>query len=158
MADVALTLRDIRPGDAGEVLTLQRASFVSEALIYGTVQMPALTQSLESLAAELEKNLGCVAVRGHRIVGAARGQLSGDLLLIGRMTVAPDQQGNGIGARLLAAVEQRGRDAGATEAELFTGSLSEANLRLYQREGYVETERVHTDAGIDEVYLRKPLT
>lgn len=156
--DDDLEVRPIRPEDAGEVLTLQRAAFVSEALIYGTPHMPALTQSLESLTAELEENLGCVAVRGTRMVGAARAQLSGDLLLIGRIVVAPDQQGTGVGSRVLAALEQRGRAAGAAEAELFTGSLSEANLRLYQREGYVETERVHTDGGIDEVYLRKPLT
>ncbi len=158
MADGDLSIRDIRPGDAGEVLTLQRASFVSEALIYDTVRMPALTQSLDELVAELNENLGCVAVSGTRMVGAARARRDGDLLLVGRITVAPDQQGAGIGSRVLAAVEERGRAAGATEAELFTGSLSEANLRLYQREGYVETERVHTDGGIDEIYLRKPLT
>ena len=152
-----LEVRPISPDDAGEVLTLQRAAFVSEALIYDTPHMPALTQSLESLAAELQENLGCVALRGPRIVGAARAQLSGDLLLIGRIVVAPDQQGTGVGSRVLGALEDRGRNAGATEAELFTGSLSEANLRLYEREGYVETERVHTDGGIDEVYLRKPL-
>lgn len=50
-----------------------------------------------------------------------------------------------------------GRAAGAVQAELFTGSLSEANLRLYEREGYVETERVDGDDGIQQVFLRKRL-
>ena len=152
-----LTLRPIRPEDAGEVLTLQRAAFVQEAQIYGTPELPPLTQTLAELEAELAENLGCVAVDGTRLVGAVRARRDGDLLLVGRLTIAPDQQGRGIGTQLLAAVEERGAALGATEAELFTGSLSEANLRLYRREGYVETQRVPGDDGVEQVFLRKHL-
>ncbi|MFS0865720.1 GNAT family N-acetyltransferase [Microbacterium sp. 179-B 1A2 NHS] len=155
MSDIEI--RPITPDDAGEVLTLQRAAFVQEALIYGSPDMPPLTQTLEELRAELETNLGRVAVDGSRIVGALRAQLDGELLLIGRIAIAPDQQGRGIGSQLLAAAEQAGAEAGAREAELFTGSLSEANLRLYQREGYAESERVPQDGGTEQVFLRKPL-
>ena len=153
-----IAVRPIEPRDAGEVLTLQRAAFVQEALIYGTPQLPPLTQTLDELEAELRENLGCVALRGPRVVGAARARLDGTLLLIGRLAIAPDQQGAGIGTTLLSAVEERGRAAGAMDAELFTGSLSEANLRLYEREGYVEMERVPGDDGIEQVFLRKSLT
>src|SRR5687768_2022572 len=111
-----LTVRPIRPDDAGEVLTLQRAAFVQEAQIYGTPQLPPLTQTLYELEAELAENLGCVAVDGTRIVGAVRARRDGELLLVGRLTIAPDQQGRGIGTRLLAAVEERGAALGATEA------------------------------------------
>lgn len=156
VSDDQIDIRDIRPEDAGEVLTLQRAAFVNEAIIYGDPDMPPLTQTLEELQAELVENLGCVAVDGPRIVGAVRARRDGDLLLIGRISIAPDQQGRGIGTKLLAAVEERGRDAGARTAELFTGSLSEANLRLYQRQGYAESERVPGD-GSDQVFLQKPL-
>lgn len=152
-----IQIRDIHPDDAGEVLTIQRAAFVQEAQIYGSADMPPLTQTLEELRAELEQNLGCVALAGRRIVGAVRAVRDGDLLLIGRIAIAPDQQGEGIGSRLLAAVERRGADAGATEAELFTGSHSEANLRLYEREGYVESERVDAGDGTAQVFLRKRL-
>ncbi|QLD13250.1 GNAT family N-acetyltransferase [Microbacterium oleivorans] len=150
-------IRPIDPADAGEVLTLQRAAFVQEALIYDAVDMPPLTQTLEELEAELVGNLGLVAVDDGRIVGAVRARVDGDLLLVGRIAIAPDQQGSGIGSALLAAVEARGRDAGAGTAELFTGSLSEANLRLYEREGYRESERVPHDDGTFQVFLRKPL-
>lgn len=155
--DTDLTIRPIEPGDAGEVLTLQRAAFVQEALIYATPDMPPLTQTLEELEAELVDNLGCVALTGSRMVGAVRARRDGELLLVGRLAIAPDQQGRGIGTRLLSAVERRGAEEGATEAELFTGSLSEANLRLYEREGYVESQRVSGDDGIEQVFLRKPL-
>jgi ribosomal protein S18 acetylase RimI-like enzyme len=153
----ALEILPIAPGDAGEALTLQRAAFVQEALIYDSVQMPPLTQSLEELRAELVDNLGCVAREDGRMLGIVRARTDGDLLLIGRLAIAPDVQGRGIGSRLLRAVEDRGREAGCDEAELFTGSLSEANLRLYERSGYHETERVAGDDGIEQVFLRKPL-
>ena len=54
---------------------------------------------------------------------------------------------------LLAAVEAK---SDAAEAELVTGSLSEGNLRLYRREGCVETQRV-TLPGVQLVHLREPL-
>lgn len=147
----------ITPDDAGEALTLQRAAFVQEALIYDSVQMPPLTQSLDELRAELVDNLGCVARERGRMLGAVRAQRDGDLLLIGRIAIAPDVQGKRIGSRLLDAVEARGREAGCREAELFTGSLSEANLRLYVRAGYRESGRVEEDEGIEQVFLRKRL-
>lgn len=150
-------IRPIAVDDAGEVLTLQRAAFVQEALIYDAVDMPPLTQTLDEVRGELEDNLGCVALDGERMVGCVRARVDGDLLLIGRIAIAPDQQGAGLGTALLSAVEERGREAGATTAELFTGSLSEANLRLYEREGYEESERVPGDDGTAQVFLRKQL-
>ena len=152
-----VTVRPVRPEDAGEVMTLQRAAFVQEALIYGTPEMPPLTQTLDEVESELQENLGCVALDGPRMVGVVRARLDGPLLLVGRIAIAPDRAGEGLGTTLLAAVERRGAEAGATEAELFTGSLSEANLRLYEREGYVETERVQGDDGVEQVFLRKRL-
>lgn len=155
MSDV--TIRPLSPDDAGEVMTLQRAAFVQEAQIYGSIDMPAFTQTLDAVESELAENDGCVAHIGTRMVGVARARHDGTLLMIGRIAIAPDVQGEGVGSRLLAAVEQRGREAGCTVAELFTGSLSEANLRLYERAGYTESQRVPTGDGIEEIYLRKPL-
>ena len=152
-----VTTRPIEPRDAGEVMTLQRAAFVQEALIYGSPEMPPLTQTLDEVESELRENIGVVALDGTRMIGALRARVDGDLLLVGRIAIAPDRAGEGIGSALLEAVERRGAEAGATEAELFTGSLSEANLRLYERLGYRETQRVPGDDGTAQVFLRKRL-
>ncbi|GLJ60103.1 GCN5 family acetyltransferase [Microbacterium barkeri] len=157
MGELDLDIREIREEDAGEVMTLQRAAFVSEAQIYGSADMPPLTQTLDEVRWELRENLGCVALDGGRMVGALRARTDGELLLIGRIAIAPDMQGHGIGSRLLDAVEARGASAGAREAELFTGSLSEANIRLYERQGYRETERIDEGDGTAQVFLRKRL-
>src|SRR5829696_252305 len=98
-----VVLSPISPDDAGEVLTVQRAAFVSEALIYGSVDMPPLTQTLEELEAELRDAEGWVARKDGRLVGAIRTREDGRMLLIGRIAIAPDQQGSGIGRALLEA-------------------------------------------------------
>lgn len=149
-----VVISPITPADAGEVLTVQRAAFASEALIYGSADMPPLVQTLAELEAELREADGWVARIDGRLVGAIRTREEGGLLLIGRIAIAPDQQGSGIGRTLLEAAESH---SSATEAELFTGSLSEANIRLYERCGYVETERVDQGDGIQEVFFRKRL-
>ncbi len=116
--------------------------------------MSPLTQTLPELEYELRENLGYVALRGDRLVGAARAVASDDMLLIGRIAIAPDQQGAGIGQRLLDALEHRGRELGCRVAELFTGSLSADNLALYTRLGYRESVRIAQDDGTEQVFLQ----
>jgi ribosomal protein S18 acetylase RimI-like enzyme len=150
--DIALSR--ISQSDAGEVLTIQRAAFVSEAQIYGTADMPPLTQTLEEVRAELADAKGWVARVDGRLVGAIRVRETDELLLIGRIAIAPDMQGSGIGRTLLDAAE---RDSRAPEAELFTGSLSEANIRLYEDCGYRIVTRVDQGDGTEQLFMRKPL-
>lgn len=141
----------LTPDDAGEVLTLQRAAYVTEAQIYGDPFLPALTQSLAELEQELA--LPALGIRlGARLVGAVRWTVEDGVAHIGRLTVVPDLQGQGIGTRLLRAAEEA---SGADCFELFTGHLSAANIRLYQREGYHLTRREPLRDGVDLVYLRK---
>ncbi|MFD4960106.1 GNAT family N-acetyltransferase [Microbacterium sp. NPDC058389] len=137
--------------DAGELLTLQRAAYASEAQIYRDPFLPALTQSLEELTSEL-RGPGLGLRSAGRLVGAVRWSVNGGIAHIGRLTVAPDLQGRGIGTRLLRDAEEA---SGADRFELFTGHLSEANIRLYEREGYAVDRREPLHAGVDLVYLVK---
>ena len=145
-ASAALT-----PDDAGEVLTLQRAAYASEAQLYGDPFLPALTQTLDELRAELA-GPGLGIRDDGRLIGAVRWATDAGVAHIGRLTVAPDQQGRGLGTRLLREAEAA---SGATAFELFTGHLSLANIRLYEREGYVESRREPLQPGVELVYLRK---
>ncbi|MEV8268391.1 GNAT family N-acetyltransferase [Microbacterium sp. NPDC076911] len=151
---IEIVISALQPADAGEVLTVQRAAFVSEAIIYRSVDMPPFTQTLAEVESELRETQGWAARVNGRLVGAIRARSAGGRLLIGRIAIAPDMQGRGIGQALLEAAE---RNTHAVEAELFTGSLSEANIRLYESCGYVESERVDKGDGIEEIYLRKKL-
>src|ERR1700751_3904743 len=129
-------LRAIAPGDAGEVLTLQRASFVTEAQAHGAPPLPPLTQPLAELRAELEDPScrGWTVREAGRLVACVRVHVSGDIADLVRLVVAPDRQGGAIGTRLLRAAEDR-LPPHVREIRLFTGERSHANLRLYERHG-----------------------
>lgn len=139
--------------DAGEILTLQRAAYVSEAQLYGDPFIPPLVESLGQVRAVIQSGIVLKATDTGRIVGAVRAQLSGTTCLVGRLVVAPDRQGQGLGTALLGALHDTVPDAEAFD--LFTGHLSEANLRLYRRLGYRETRRERMDDHLTLVHLRR---
>ncbi|KAB8190146.1 GNAT family N-acetyltransferase [Nonomuraea phyllanthi] len=142
-----------RAADAGEILTVQRAAYVSEAQLYGDPYIPPLVESLEQVRKIIESAVMLKALDAGRVVGAVRGQVSGTTCLVGRLVVAPDHQGRGIGTALLAALHEAVPEARAFD--LFTGHLSEANLRLYRRLGYRETRRERMDDHLTLIHLRR---
>ena len=124
------------PTDAGELMTLQRAAYLSEARLHADFDLPPLVETLAEVRAAIERERALKAVLGARIVGQVRGRLAGRTGHIGRLSVVPDMQGVGIGTRLLAAIEAD--LAGAERFELFTGERSLHNIRLYERLGYTQ--------------------
>ena len=143
-----------RPSDAGEILTVQHAAYVTEAQLYGDPHIVPLNDTLDDVRAAIDAGQTLVASEGARIVGAVRGVVDGAVCTVGRLVVAPDRRGRGIGSALLAAVE-----AGqATQVErfvLFTGHRSAGNLRLYRGAGYVDTHVVAVTDTLRLVHLEK---
>ncbi|MFI7031997.1 GNAT family N-acetyltransferase [Microbispora rosea] len=149
MVEIARAL----PADAGEILTLQRAAYVTEAQLYGDPFIAPLVESLDQVRTVIETAVVLKATDGGRVVGAVRGKTSGSTCLVGRLVVAPDRQGQGIGSALLAAMHEA--VPGAAAFDLFTGHLSEGNLRLYRRLGYRETQRERVQDHLTLVHLRR---
>lgn len=136
-AELPLDLVRLGPGDAGELLTLQRAAYVTEAQLYGEPGLPPLIQTLPELHEELQHPAGTAlgARCAGRLVGAVRWRVDGARADLGRLAVVPDLQGRGIGTRLLREAERQLQEM-VREVWLFTGSASAVNLQLYEREGY----------------------
>ena len=88
--------------DAAPILALQRRAYEAEARLYDDWTIPPLTQSLASLLAEIESTTVLKACVGEAIVGSVRARLAEQTCLIGRLFVAPQRQGQGIGSALLA--------------------------------------------------------
>ncbi len=148
---VDCTILPAVPADAGELLTLQRAAYLSEGALYLSFTLPPLTETLDEVRAAIAAQTVLKAVAGTRIVGAVRGRRDGETCHVGRLAVAPDLQGRGVGTALLRAVEER--FPGVRRFELFTGKRSAANIRLYERLGYREYPAV--DPHPDLIYLEK---
>jgi GNAT superfamily N-acetyltransferase len=150
---VDLTITDATAEDAGEILTVQRAAYLAEAVRYQDLTLPPLHETVTEIRAAIAELTVLKALRGTRLVGAIRGRREGDTCHVGRLAVAPDLQGHGIGTAMLAALEER--FAGVGRFELFTGRDSHPNLRLYRRLGYVVLPRP-TEHPLF-TYLEKPV-
>ena len=142
---------------AGELLTVRRAAFVSEAQLYDDPHIPPLTQTLEELRADLADpqviTLG--AWIGHRLIGSIRIGSDSGRATLGRLAVVPDLQGQGIGTALLLAVPER-LPADTTEVWVFTGQDSVQNLAMYTKHGY-EHQYDQAAGDLTYAYLRKIL-
>lgn len=142
---------------AGELLTVRRAAFVSEAQLYDDPNIPPLTQTLEELRADLANpevvTLG--AWIGHRLVGSIRVGVEGTKATLGRLAVVPDLQGKGIGTQLLLAVPGHLRPD-TSEVWVFTGQDSLQNLAMYAKHGY-EHQYDQAAGDLTYAYLRKIL-
>jgi ribosomal protein S18 acetylase RimI-like enzyme len=128
--------------DSAEILALQKVAYQSEAELYDDWAIPPLTQTRSQIQAEFTTKVFLKALQADTIVGSIRASLDRDICVIGRLIVHPDYQGKGIGTQLLLKIEAL--FSPAERLELFTGSKSSDNIRLYERLGY----RVFREEGL----------
>jgi tRNA (guanine37-N1)-methyltransferase len=145
--------------DAGEILTLQRACWVQEALDNEMLDIPALHESLDVVEASLDDWAYYVVRVAGRLVGAVRGRLDDHggrpVWDIGRVMVAPDLQGRGLGRVLLDHI-QAVAPAAATSYSLFTGARSADNQRMYRKAGFSLRKDLPAPPGA--VIMTKPVS
>jgi predicted N-acetyltransferase YhbS len=142
--------------DAGQILALQKRAYESEARTYNDGSIPPLSQSLGALVEEIEKTTVLKATEGQQIIGSVRATAQNGVCSIGRLIVEPKRQGQGVGTKLLQAIEAAYPNA--NRFELFTGSRSDGNIRLYRRHGYEITETTQISEQVTLVFMGKRAT
>lgn len=140
-------------GDAEEILELQKLAYQSEAILYNDWSIPPLTQTLDEIREDFARTAFLKLCDSARIVGSVRVATSSGNCQIGRLVVHPDFQGRGVGTRLLLAVEAEFPTS--RRFELFTGSKSVRNIRLYERLGYRIVTRKRVTELLEIVFLEK---
>jgi predicted GNAT family N-acyltransferase len=143
-----IELREVRDdAERRAALALRHAVFVDE----------------QGVPVELEVDehdataLHLVALKGDRIVGTCRvvmGSPPTRQAKFGRLVVARDARGAGIGGGLLGEAERRARAGGAQQMVL-TAQI--AAMGLYERAGYTARGDVFLDAGIEHMTMEKAL-
>ena len=140
--------------DAVEILALQKLAYQSEAAISNDYSIPPLTQTLDEITAQFDDHVFLKIVDDGCIIGSLRAfQDAHGTCYIGRVIVHPDRQNNGLGTRLLHAIEHT--FSTARRFELFTGTKSERNLYLYQKLGYHSFREEALSDTVRLVYLEK---
>ncbi len=152
-----LVITVAQPADAGELLTLQRAAFLTEARMNGTLELPPLTETLAELTASIESDTVLAARQSGRLVAAVRGRAEPEhRWYIGRLAVAPDLQRQGIGSLMMDCIE----DLAPPDTEAFrliTGAGSMVDHGFFRRRGYVETERTVNPDGVPIMIMERPI-
>lgn len=131
-----MTNQVLRAGiiDAAEILELQQLAYQSEAAIYSDWSLPPLTQTLNEIEREFRENIFLKVCDAGKIIGSVRAADHHGTCRIGRLIVHPDFRRKGTGTQLMAAIEAQFPTV--ARFELFTGSRSTGNIRLYERLGY----------------------
>ncbi len=159
-----LDVRVATPADAAELLVLQRACWVREGLAaQGRWVVPPLVEELDDVVAGLGE-WTTYAVRARltdgspgRLVGSVRGRVrpvDHTCWEVGRLMVAPDLQGRGLGRELLALGESPAPSS-VTAYWLTTGILEEGNQRFYKRAGYRPAPGEPTYPGAVDLIKRR---
>lgn len=130
-----LVLSEFTEGDLAELVVLQRCCWVDEALINQSLDVPALHESPAQVLEWAASWTTLVVRLSGRFVGAVRGRQEGSNWQVGRLMVAPDLAGQGIGSWLLDCIERMAPQE-AAQFILFTGGKSTRNIATYERAGY----------------------
>jgi len=148
-----MEIRRAEKGDLATILEIQRICYAREAERSGDPRIPPMVQTLAELEAEAAR---CVILKGVEgsIVGSVRASMEAGTCRIGRLVVLPERRGAGRGSALLRAIEAEYPEA--ERYELFTGSESRDNIRLYERAGYRQFSAVPASERYCLVYLEKP--
>ncbi|EIP96609.1 acetyltransferase [Opitutaceae bacterium TAV1] len=139
--------------DLPKLLEIQKAAYRAEADIYGDYAIPPLTESLADFERALSGSVVLKAEMDGVPVGSVRATLKEEICEVGRLSVSPNCQKLGIGSSLLRACEAL--FPSSRYCELFTGSRSEANLRLYEKLGYRRIRTHVLSPNVTLIYLRK---
>lgn len=148
-----MTIETATAADAADILALQKLAYQSEAELYDDFTIPPLTQTLDEITAEFGRRVFLKAAGGRKIIGSVQGFQVGGTCYVGRLIVHPERQGEGVGTRLMAAIEAAFADV--ERFELFTGHKSVANIRLYKRFGYRVFRTEAVTPALSLVFMEK---
>lgn len=141
-----------------DLLALIRRAF---AYMDGVIDPPSSAHllSADSLAEKAKREAGFVAVENGRIVGCVFALERARDFYVGKLAVEPALQGQGVGARLMQAVEDLARERDKDAIELQARIELTANHAAFARLGFRETGRT-AHAGYDRptsITMRKVL-
>ena len=160
IAGLRLSLMQITKADKSdlkEILELQYLAYQSEAVLLNNFEIPPLKQTLEEVEQEYAKGIFLKAVdTDGKIIGSVRAYIEtqNNTAYIGKLIVLPEKQSQGIGTKLVQAIEQECFDL-ITRYEIFTSDKSLRTIRLYEYLGYAKFKEQKISDKLNLVFLEK---
>ena len=148
-----MSLRRAEPADASAIRELSRAAYAKWVPVIGCEPLPMTAdynQAVRRHIIDLHEERGELRALIEMIVESGR-------LLIENIAVRPDQQGKGIGDRLVRHAEAVATSLDLREIQLYTNAAFISNLAFYAKRGYQEYDRKTMPSGRTAVFMRKTL-
>ncbi len=143
MTTSELELREATADDLPTIVGITRAAFEEYR---GVLDPPsgAHRETVENVRDKLAAGTSVLALLEGQAVGAVYYSAAPEYVYLGRLAVLPDYRGRGVGAALVAYVEQAARDLGRARVRLGVRVALPRLRARYQRLGYrVYEERYH---------------
>ena len=146
-----IELRRASPADAKMVRDLSRAAYAKWVALIGREPLPMTADYDHAVATHLIDLLE----KGGEVLALVEMIPKADCLLVENIAVRPDQEGRGLGGRLLHHAEQMARSLGLGEVQLYTNAAFESNIAFYAKRGYDVWKRENIAPGATAVFMRK---
>ena len=148
-----MTITKAEKADLQQILDLQYLAYQSEAKLLNDFTIPPLKQTYAEVEQEFAKGIFLKAVdKNGKIIGSVRAWKEGDTAYIGKLIVQPEMQSQGIGTKLVEAIEQ---EFSCTRYEIFTSTKSVRTIRLYEHLGYTKFREQKISDKLTLVFLEK---
>lgn len=139
--------------DLQKILDLQYIAYQSEAKLFNNFNIPPLKQTLADVVKEYQKGIILKALDdNNKIIGSVRAYFADGTVYIAKLMVHPQKQKQGIGTKLLFAIEEEYPNQ---RYELFTSTRSQKNIELYEKLGYKIFNKKKITDELEFVYLEK---
>jgi len=146
-------LRRAAAADAANVRAVTRAAYAKWVPLIGREPLP-MTADYDRAVAQHIIDLW---EEGGQLLALIELIPVSDHLLIENIAVRPDQQGKGLGGKLLHHAERVARSLGLDEIQLYTNAAFASNLSFYSQRGYQEYRRGTVVPGSVTVFMRRKI-
>jgi GNAT superfamily N-acetyltransferase len=146
-------LRRATTADAPNIRALTRSAYAKWVPLIGREPIP-MTADYDRAVADHIIDLWEERDQLLALIELVRGA---DYLSIENIAVRPDQQGKGLGSKLLDHAERLALSLGLDEIRLYTNAAFASNLSFYSRRGYQEYERGSLLPGSVTIFMRKKI-
>jgi N-acetylglutamate synthase-like GNAT family acetyltransferase len=150
---LAPSLRRATAADADAIQDLVTVAYQGYTALLGRTPKPMLA---DYRAAVRDHEVWVLVGADGAIIGTIELVPQADHLWVENVAIRPDEQGRGLGRRLLQHAEAEAHVRDLPAIGLLTNERYTANLAMYQRYGYIETHR-EPYQGTDLVHFRKTL-
>jgi ribosomal protein S18 acetylase RimI-like enzyme len=148
-----IRIRPAEEQDLPRILEIQRNAFMKEARILNDYDIAPLHQTVEEARKELSEASIIVAEdNGGRILGSVRWKKDAEGVLIFKLSVDPEFQGQGIAKTLIREIEST---VPSKRYYLFTRSDNPETVGLYEKLGYSKYKEEEESPKLTFAYLEK---